>query len=42
MAEGDETRGGAANIVTDPAGAEAAIREALWRAFPNTASPSTT
>jgi hypothetical protein len=37
-----ETRGGSANIVTDPAGAEAAIREALWRRWPDTASPSTT
>jgi glucosamine kinase len=37
-----ETRGGSANIVTDPAGAEAAIREALMAALAGTASPSTT
>jgi hypothetical protein len=37
-----ETRGGSANIVTDPAGPEAAIREALLKGWRSMASASTT
>jgi N-acetylglucosamine kinase-like BadF-type ATPase len=37
-----ETTGGAANVVTDPAGPRPRSARRSWRAFPTTTSPSTT